>query len=126
MVGWLWYLITLLPVIGLVQVGNQAMADRYTYIPLIGIFIIIAWGIPELVEAASGKLKAAMAPAAVAVIGACMVLTWNQIGYWRDGMTLFKHAVAATWDTNRHGPAGGCLPCWNITLRTRATSSMRR
>ncbi len=96
MVGWLWYLITLLPVIGLVQVGNQAMADRYTYIPLIGIFIVIAWGIPELVEAASGKLRVALAPAAVAVVGACMVLAWSQIGYPRNGITLFKHAVVAT------------------------------
>src|SRR3970282_1200297 len=54
-VGWLWYLGTLVPVIGLVQVGNQAMADRYTYVPLIGLFLLIAWGIPELRNVVRGE-----------------------------------------------------------------------
>jgi len=89
--GWLWYLVTLVPVIGLVQVGQQAMADRYTYIPLIGIFIMIAWTLPLLVE----KLHI---PRMTLTIAACMVVTmlavstYRQLAYWRNSVTLFRHA----------------------------------
>jgi len=91
-VGWLWYLGTLVPVIGLVQVGDQAMADRYTYIPLIGIFILIAWGGAEILK--NRRYKAFVCAAASAVIfPILMVLTWVQISYWSDGITLFRHAA---------------------------------
>lgn len=87
-VGWLWYVVTLLPVIGLVQIGRQGMADRYTYAPLIGIFLLIAWTIPE-------RLSRVAAVPMVAAIGLLMLCTWRQVGYWRDGMTLVRHAIAA-------------------------------
>jgi len=88
LVGWLWYLGTLVPVIGIVHVGHEAMADRYTYIPLIGIFVAIAWLIPN---------RAVLA-AAIAALGVCAFI---QVGYWRSGITLFEHALAAVGD-NRY------------------------
>ena len=95
-VGWLWYLVTLVPVIGIVQVGQQAMADRYTYIPLIGLFVIIAWGIPDLLTRLRFTRHAILAvPAAFIIIALCGC-TWIQIGYWNNGMTLYEHALKAT------------------------------
>jgi protein O-mannosyl-transferase len=99
--GWLWYLGTLVPVIGLVQVGNQAMADRFTYIPLIGIFIIVAWG-------ASDYLKKLRCPswiqilATTAVIFACMATTSSQAAHWKDSISLYRHTLAVT--TNNSVP----------------------
>ncbi len=93
--GWLWYLGTLVPLIGLVQVGVQAMADRYTYIPLIGIFILAAWGLPESVLTGPQQRKAAVGAGAV-LLAVLMTLTWIQTTYWRDGQALFEHALGAT------------------------------
>ena len=93
--GWLWYLGTLVPVIGLVQVGMQAMADRYTYLPLIGIFIAIAWGATEAIQRLPQLKKPAFAVGGL-VLAACLTLTVVQIGYWQDSKTLFKHAIAVT------------------------------
>ena len=93
--GWLWYLITLLPVIGLLQVGSQAMADRYTYIPLIGLFIMISFGGAELF----GKLRYGIwisAVSAAVIIFALMVCTYRQVGFWRNSLTLFEHAAQVT------------------------------
>lgn len=92
--GWLWYLITLLPVIGIVQVGSQAMADRYTYIPLIGIFIALTWGVAEL--SARPVLRMVVPAAGVAVVAALAALSWLQIGYWRNSVALFSHGIAIT------------------------------
>lgn len=94
-VGWTWYLVTLVPVLGLVQVGSQAMADRYTYIPLIGLFLAIAWGAPELV---SPKRTRPLAVAAVAIVAALSVCAWYQAGYWRNSTALAEHALAAMPD----------------------------
>ncbi len=94
-VGWLWYLGTLVPVIGLVQVGRQSMADRYTYIPLIGIFIIIAWGVPELVAQWRHR-KIWLAILATVVLTILMATTWKQIGYWKNGITLFEQTLKIT------------------------------
>lgn len=94
-VGWFWYLGTLFPVIGIVQVGGQAMADRYTYVPLIGLFIILAWGVSDLAEKTRSRGIVLAVPACV-VIMALMVTTWLQVQRWRDSVTLFSHAVAAT------------------------------
>lgn len=91
-VGWLWYVVTMIPVIGLVQVGAQSMADRYTYVPLIGIFVILAWGIPEIV----GKRPIVLSIVASALILILAMLTWNQVRYWRNDVTLFGHAVKVT------------------------------
>ena len=96
LVGWLWFLGTLVPVIGLVQVGRQAMADRYTYIPSIGLFLAVVWSLAELGRAH----RAALATAAGIVILALAATTRVQIGYWSDGATLFRHALAATDDGN--------------------------
>ena len=90
--GWLWYICTLIPVIGLVQVGNQAMADRYTYIPLIGLFTIIAWGLPELL-ARSAFRKTILTVAAGVVLLAMAVSTCMQLGYWQNGITILERAV---------------------------------
>jgi Flp pilus assembly protein TadD len=94
-VGWLWFLGTLVPVIGLVQVGSQALADRYSYFPSIGIFIIVAFGARDL--AARFQIsKIITAVAAASILAASLVLTEKQLSYWRDDESLFRHAVAAT------------------------------
>jgi protein O-mannosyl-transferase len=93
--GWFWFLGTLVPVIGLVQVGNQALADRYTYIPLIGLFIIIAWGISDL-SITWRHRKQWLGASAGLVIIIFMALTWRQTAYWKDSFTLFEHAVRVT------------------------------
>jgi tetratricopeptide (TPR) repeat protein len=92
--GWLWFLGTLVPVIGVVQVGGQAMADRYSYVPLIGIFIMVAWGASDLL--APSKARKAAALLGAALVGACAAATFHQLGYWRDGVRLFRHAAAVT------------------------------
>lgn len=94
-VGWLWFLVTLLPVIGLIQVGNQSMADRYTYIPLTGLFIMAAWGVPELAKNLKYRQSILLFLAA-AVIFSSAVLSWQQTGYWRDSASLFQHALHVT------------------------------
>ena len=94
-VGWLWYAITLLPVIGIVQVGKHAMADRYTYLPLIGISIMLAWGIPSLIKREDIHKKILL-PAGIAAIAILAVLTWQQGWYWKNSTTLFSHALQVT------------------------------
>jgi hypothetical protein len=90
--GWLWYLGTLVPVIGLVQVGIQSMADRYTYLPLVGIFVMVTWTISDLSR--SWHLsRARLTAVAGMVLVACTVLTWRQSGYWHDQFTLYTHAA---------------------------------
>jgi tetratricopeptide (TPR) repeat protein len=98
-VGWLWFLGTLIPVIGLVQVGEQSMADRYTYIPLVGVLIAVTWGISELTRNRPNR-AAGLPAASAAVIIACGALSREQVRCWRNSETLFRHAIAAT--TNNH------------------------
>jgi protein O-mannosyl-transferase len=95
LVGWLWFLGTLVPVIGLVQVGRQAMADRYTYLPSIGLFLAVCWGLPELVGSSAVR-RALLAVASVAAILTLAVLTRAQVRHWSDSVTLFRHAVEVT------------------------------
>jgi len=95
LVGWLWYLGTLVPVIGLAQVGLQAMADRYTYIPLIGLFIIIAWGFCDLATHWKFK-KLALAAFGLALVGVFMAVSWKQAGCWKNSTTVFKQALEVT------------------------------
>jgi Tfp pilus assembly protein PilF len=94
-VGWFWYLITLLPVIGFIQIGAQAMADRYTYIPLIGPFIMAVWGAYGAAGDRKG-LRAALTVFFVAVMAALAVSTANQLSYWRDSRSLYGRALAVT------------------------------
>ena len=96
-VGWFWYLGTLIPVIGLIQAGSQAMADRHIYLPSIGIAIMLAWGIPYFFKQ-DDISKKILFPAAIAVISLIAVLTWQQCGYWKNSITLFKHALHVTKD----------------------------
>jgi tetratricopeptide (TPR) repeat protein len=98
LVGWLWYLGTLVPVIGLLQVGIQWMADRYTYIPSLGIFIMVAWGGAALLEARPAWTRPACVLAAVSLI-ALAVCTRVQLQYWRNSVSLFSRAVAVTHDS---------------------------
>jgi len=96
-VGWLWYLGTLVPVIGLVQVGNQSMADRYTYIPLTGLFICVVWGAADLTANWRCRTPILAAAAALTLIPYC-VLTTAQAWQWKDSETLFRHTLAVTAD----------------------------
>ena len=89
-VGWLWYLGTLVPVIGLIQVGAQARADRYMYLPMVGLSIMLAWGLREVLK---GKVAIF---GAIAACLACAALSEAQIQYWRNSETLFRHALEVT------------------------------
>jgi Flp pilus assembly protein TadD len=93
-VGWFWYVGTLVPVIGIVQVGEQSMADRYTYIPLIGLFIILAWALNDLLSAF--RYRRLVAVAASTVVVALAVTTWLQIRHWSDSVALFEHTLRVT------------------------------
>jgi len=96
-VGWLWYLGMLVPVIGLVQIGDQARADRYTYLPLVGVFLALGFAGAELARTSRAARTAVTALAAGLVL-AWAGLSWRQIGLWRDSETLFEHALAVTGD----------------------------
>lgn len=94
-VGWFWFVGTLVPVIGLVQVGEQSMADRYMYIPLIGLSIIMAWGTSDLLAKLVNR-RTILTIAGCIVMVALMGLTHSQVSYWRDTLTLFDHAARVT------------------------------
>ncbi len=93
--GWLWYIGTLVPVIGLVQVGAQSMADRYTYVPLIGLFIVISWGIPDIFGRWRYR-RIALAISTGVILSAFMMCTYFQVRHWRSSIFLFKHALKVT------------------------------
>lgn len=94
-VGWFWFLGTLVPVIGIVQIGGQAMADRYAYTPEIGIFLMVVWGMDELARRvkADSKIQAAVAAAAILSLS---IVTVKQIGYWSTNLRLWEHTLAVT------------------------------
>ena len=95
LVGWLWYLGTMVPVIGLVQVGSQAMADRYAYIPLIGIFIMVVWGLADALDALSCPLQW-RAVGSCAILLVLAALTTRQLGYWQNELQLWRHTAEVT------------------------------
>jgi tetratricopeptide (TPR) repeat protein len=95
LVGWLWFCGMLVPVIGLVQTGGQAMADRHTYLPSLGVLILAIWGACELTRGWRYQGLALSVAGGVAIV-LCLELTSRQIGYWQDGETLFRHALAVT------------------------------
>jgi Tfp pilus assembly protein PilF len=95
LVGWLWYLGTLVPVIGLVQVGAHSRADRFTYIPLIGLFVVVCWGIPELAARMRRRETALLAAAAV-VTGTLVIAARTQVHYWESRLTLWEHTLKVT------------------------------
>ena len=94
-VGWFWYLGTLVPVIGLVQVGGQSSADRYTYLPTVGLTIMLSWGAVDILQRYPRARGVLVWPAAAAGV-ACLGLTWLQVSYWANSGTLFQHAVDVT------------------------------
>ena len=93
-VGWFWFVGLLVPVIGLVQVGSQARADRYTYLPLIGLFVMLAWGLHDLLP----RRRLLLAGLAAAVLLVCLGLTRQQVRYWDNNLALWEHTVAVTGD----------------------------
>jgi protein O-mannosyl-transferase len=94
-VGWFWFLITLLPVIGLIQFGDHAIADRYTYLPLTGLFIVVAWGIPEFTKRLQYQLVILTLFAAI-TITISMALTWQQLKYWQNSISLYRQTLRVT------------------------------
>lgn len=94
-VGWLWFLVTLIPVIGLVQVGLQVRADRYTYVPLIGLFIILAWGGVDIVKTSELRKKGFVS-LTVSILIIFILLSWQQVKYWENSETLFSHTIKVT------------------------------
>ena len=96
-IGWLWYLLTLAPVIGIAKFGPHELADRYTYIPLIGLFIMLSWGVPDLVRKLPHR-NVILGILGGAVIGVLMVCSWVQTSYWKDNISLFRHTVSVTED----------------------------
>jgi len=99
-VGWFWFLGTLVPVIGFVQVGSQAMADRYTYLPITGVFITIAWGAKRIARNKQ-RIGVAMRVTAFVIIVVLSAVTFRQISYWHDQESLFTHTIAVTTDNGR-------------------------
>ena len=119
-VGWLWFVGTLVPVIGLVQVGLQAMADRYTYVPLIGLFIIVAWGVPQLMGRWRHK-KMLLATTTIALLTVLIVTSGLQTRYWKNSIILFEHATDVT-DNNHvmHNNLG-----FSLTARGRSDDAIK-
>ncbi len=120
--GWLWFLVMLLPVSGLIQVGNQAYANRYTYLPYIGLFIILAWGLPVLLAKWHYGKSFLFASALFAAV-ACFSLTAAQVRVWRNTQTLFGRAVTLDEDNSvawcvlgmeavQEGNAGQAISCF--------------
>jgi tetratricopeptide (TPR) repeat protein len=98
-VGWFWYLGTLVPVIGFIQVGSQTFADRYTYIPLTGLFIIVAWALPELLAGRRYR-KVVLGVSAAIVLLVLSICTHLQLRYWRNSIALFEHTLKVTGDND--------------------------
>jgi tetratricopeptide (TPR) repeat protein len=95
LIGWLWYVVMLAPVSGIIQAGSQSRADRFTYVPLVGLFIMIAWGVPQLL--AHWRYRdIALSVAAGLLVCACAVIARQQAGYWTNAFTLWQHALEAT------------------------------
>ncbi len=93
--GWLWYLCMLVPVIGLIQVGAQAWADRYMYVPLVGLTVAIVWGVADWLERHPALSRPAAAITALILL-VFAIGTWRQAAYWKDSRTLFEHTIAIT------------------------------
>ena len=109
LMGWLWFVGMLVPVIGLVQVGDQAMADRYTYLPSLGLLILAIWGAYELTQRWRYAVVA-LSVAGWAAIVLCLVLTRQQLGHWKDSETLFRHALEVTENNHiAHNNLGNAL-----------------
>lgn len=98
LVGWFWYIVALSPVIGIVQVGTQAMADRYNYVPMVGLLIMAAWGMRDLAVRASAASKYVAVAGSCAIVVVLATLTWSRIGIWRDSESLYRGTLATMPD----------------------------
>ncbi|MFZ0932658.1 MAG: tetratricopeptide repeat protein [Syntrophobacteraceae bacterium] len=111
-IGWLWFAGTLAPVIGIVKLGNFGRADRFTYIPLIGLFIMVAWGVPELLKNWRYRKEALVASSAL-ILCSLSIATWTQVGYWNNSISLYDHSIEVTGNNdtilNNRGVAYGQL-----------------
>jgi len=94
-VGWLWYSVTILPVIGIIPVGIHAMADRYSYLSGTGIALVLAWGIPNLIKSENMRKKI-LFPAGLTFLAIMALLSWKQCSYWKNSLSLFNHATHST------------------------------
>jgi protein O-mannosyl-transferase len=120
LVGWLWFLGTLVPVIGLIQVGAQARADRYVYVPHIGLFVAVVWSLDALLD--RWKIRAVGTALAGACVAACAALTWVQIGYWEDAETIWEHTLDVTQNNlHAHNAMGRLLVYRGQTTGDRET-----
>jgi Tfp pilus assembly protein PilF len=109
-VGWLWFLGTLVPVIGIVQVGSQAMADRFAYVPTIGLFIAVVWSVPWFGKEPAKALRVPLAAVACVILALLSVRAWIEVSYWKDDLTLFGRALVTTKDNGlAHNNYGGAL-----------------
>jgi Flp pilus assembly protein TadD len=109
LVGWLWFCGMLVPVVGIVQTGMQAMADRHTYLPSVGVFILVVWGAAEMTRPWRYRVLALSVVGSAAIIS-CIAVTQKQIGYWQDSETVFRHALAVTENNYiAHGNLGEAL-----------------
>lgn len=134
LVGWLWYLGVLVPVIGILQVGAQAFADRYTYLPQIGLLVAIVWVIADSFASASRRVWAGVT---ATVCAALIALTWNQLSSWRSSETLFARALAVTKDNARahdyyglallkQGRAAEAIPMFEAAIRLEGGNAQQR
>ena len=127
LLGWLWYCGTLVPVSQVIQTGGHAMADRYTYLPLLGLFVAVVWGAGEATRGWRYRAPA-LAAAGGAVLALCLALTREQLGYWLDSESLFRHALEVTADNYlahnnlgaalaRKGQTDAAIPQYHEALR---------
>jgi len=108
-IGWLWYIVMLVPVIGLIQVGLQGRADRYTYLPQVGLYIAIAWCVRDLAKSAPAQ-KIILGGAAAVVLGGLSILSWKQTSHWRDTESLWSYTLTVTPDSDvAHAGLAGIL-----------------
>jgi Flp pilus assembly protein TadD len=132
LVGWAWYLVMLLPVLGIIQVGAQAHADRYTYLPQIGVCVAITWLVAEL-----RLSRAALVGLGAGVLGLFMFCAWQQTGYWQDSDTLWSYTLACTTDNDvsqnnlgivllRKGKIDAAMACFQRALQIRPSSAEAR
>jgi tetratricopeptide (TPR) repeat protein len=118
-VGWFWYVIILLPVIGIIQIGSHAMADRYHYLPSIGIAVMVAWGAPLLFQR-KDRRKEILLPLGIVSLAVMAFLTWQQCGYWKDSISIFNHSLQVTKDNylarNNRGTAYSKLGQYDLAI----------
>jgi hypothetical protein len=128
-VGWTWFVIAILPVIKILQIGNDAMADRYHYLPSIGLSVMVAWGVSALFKSESAR-KYILFPSALAAVALLAALSWHQLGYWKNSITLFGHTAQVTEGNylaysrmgNAYGREGNfqkAIACFDEVIRIR-------